>query len=92
MIMPINDPNQFSPETTSSPARNAVTVTPSDTADLTSVSKALYVGVSGDVTVNTLGGATAVTFKAVPAGMILPVRCTRVLATGTTATSIVALF
>lgn len=85
-----NYPFQFSPENASSPARNAVTVTPSDTVDLINVSKALYVGVTGDVTVNTLGGGTA-TFKAVPAGMILPVRCTRVLSTGTTATSIVAL-
>lgn len=80
--------------TRSDPATNAVAVTPSDTVDLTSPAKALYVGVTGDVTVIPLGSGAAVTFPAVPAGTILPVECRRVNATNTAATAgeIVALY
>lgn len=87
------------------PARHAIAVTPSDTKDVTNATgdaasqyaKGLYIGVSGDVTAvlagdngNSLAG-TAVTFKAVPVGM-LPIQVRRVMATGTTATNIVALY
>lgn len=73
------------------PARNAAAVTTSDTADLGFVTKALYIGVSGDVTVIMAGGGTAVTLKSVPVGW-LSIRVSRVKATGTTATNIVALW
>jgi hypothetical protein len=72
-----------------SPAPYAEAVTPSDTVMLTRVS-ALYVGGLGTVTVLMLSGDVA-TFAAVPARTLLPVRCKRVNATGTTATNIVAL-
>ncbi len=72
------------------PAAHAVAVTPSDSTNLTVAAKALYVGVTGDVTVVTTNGDTT-TFVAVPAGSVLPVQCTRVNSTLTTATSIVAL-
>jgi hypothetical protein len=49
----------------------------------------LYVGGTGDVKVDLVGGGT-VTFKAVPVGTILPVQVTKVYATGTTATFLVA--
>lgn len=71
------------------PASNAAAVTTSDTADLTYASKRLWVGGPGAVKVNTVGGATVV-YAAVPAGTYLKVRATRVYATGTTATNIVA--
>lgn len=71
------------------PATIAAAVTPSDTVDLTTAPRALYVGVSGDVKVNMLGSG-AVTFKAAPVG-VLPIRVSRVYATGTTATNILAL-
>jgi len=74
-----------------SPAANALSVTPSDGADLAKSTRALYVGVAGDVAVNMVGG-TSVTFVAVPAGSVLPIRVARVLATGTTAGSIVGLY
>lgn len=74
----------------SRPADHAAAVTPSDTEDLTYTARALYIGVSGDVKVLTLGGE-AVTFSNVPEG-ILPVRVERVYSTGTTATSLVALW
>ena len=77
----------------SGPARRAGAVTPSDTVDLTSYAKALYVGAAGNVRVLTVGGedADAVTFANHPVGW-LPVQVRRVLATGTTATQIVAAF
>jgi hypothetical protein len=51
---------------------------------------ALYIGVTGDVTVVMLGDTVPVLFKAVPVG-ILPVAVSKVMATGTTATIIVGL-
>ena len=74
-----------------SPADDAAAVTPSNTVDLATVARSLYVGGAGNVSLVTARGTT-VTFTAVPAGSILPVRCRRVRVTGTTATAIVALW
>ena len=73
------------------PATDAASVTPSDTAALSAIPKALYVGGAGDITLRPLAGAADVVLKSVPAGAILPVRAKYVRATGTTATAIVAL-
>lgn len=73
-----------------SPAYHAAEVTPSDTTDLTTDARALYVGTGGDIRVLTSGGST-VTFRNVPAG-ILPVRVQRVFVVGTTATDLVAVW
>jgi hypothetical protein len=72
-----------------SPAKHAASVTPDDGTDLTTVARALYIGGAGDVAVVTAGGDT-VTFASIQGWM--PVRTERVLATGTTATQIVALW
>lgn len=72
------------------PAYSAVAVTKSDSTVLSGV-RALYIGVTGDVAVMPKGSTTAVTFKAVPVG-ILPIQCSKVMSTNTTATDIVALF
>jgi hypothetical protein len=72
-------------------AANGAAVTPSDSTLLSGV-RALYIGGAGDVSVNFPGSPTAVVFVGVPAGTVLPVQAMRVRATGTTATSIVALF
>lgn len=71
---------------------SAAAVTPHDTnPSIGSIPcDALYVGGAGAL-VATING-TDVTFAAVPAGTILPVKASAVKATGTTATSIVALF
>lgn len=74
-----------------SPCEGLLTVTPDDGADLAQVSRALYIGGAGDVAVTLKDGSTG-TFSSAPAGMILPIRATRVLATGTTATNIIAMF
>ena len=71
-----------------SPAVSAVAVTPSDSTVL-STTRALYIGVSGDVCV-VMADGTSVTFSSVPVG-ILPVRVSKVKSSGTSASSIVAL-
>lgn len=76
-------------ETLESPANNAGAVTPSDSVSLGFVSRALYIGTQGDLKVRTVGGDD-VTFVGVQG--ILPVRVTHVLATGTDASDIVALW
>ncbi len=71
------------------PAQFAAAVTPSDTANLPTDCKRLWVGGAGNVKLTTVGGST-VTYTAVPAGTYLQVRAQQVFATGTTATNIVA--
>lgn len=73
----------------SSPAIDAVAVTPSDANDLAQVTRAIYVGSEGDLAVTMFSGAN-VTFTAVVG--VLPIRAKRVFSTGTTATGIVALW
>ena len=72
------------------PAMYAQAVTPSDSADLPLKARSLYVGGAGNVALVTMGGST-VTFVGVPAGGYVLSTVARVLATGTTATNIVAL-
>lgn len=72
-----------------SPASRAAAVTPNDAADLVVHARSLWVGGFGNVAVVTVGGDT-VTFTGVSG--LLPVRVKRVLATGTTATGIVAVW
>ncbi len=71
------------------PAGNAAAVTPSDGTDLGHVTRALYVGGSGDLALITQHGQT-VTLKNTVAGSMLPIRVARVKAIGTTASNIVA--
>jgi hypothetical protein len=66
-------------------------VTPSDGTDLTNVTRALFIGGAGNLVVIDQSGNTT-TFTGVLAGTILQLRVTRVKATGTTATNIVALW
>lgn len=69
-------------------------VTPADGSDLPK-SGLLYVGGTGAVKVDTIGGDT-LTFSGVPAGQYLgapcPIRVKKVYATGTTATNMVAVY
>ena len=75
----------------SDPAVGAIPVTKSDTTVLNKGCRALYIGVTGDVAVETTEDGTPVVFKSVPVG-ILPVSVVRVRSTGTTASEIVALW
>lgn len=82
------------------PANQAETVTISNGATFPAC-RALYVGASGNVSVQMAGPSPAnggtgtgayVTFVGVPAGAILPVSVVEVRAASTTATSILRLF
>lgn len=70
-------------------AAGAVAVTVSDANDI-HCTRALYVGVSGNIKVTMVRGE-AVTFLNVPVG-IFPVQVTRVWSAGTTATDMFALY
>ena len=70
-----------------SPPEHATAILPQDGADLAVVTRALFVGIGGDVAVRMLDGSQ-VTLANVPAGTMLPLRVDRVLATGTSAGAI----
>lgn len=73
------------------PARNAVAVTPSDSADLATVPRAICVAADGNVVLVMSGNGQEVTVAMV-AGTLYPLAPTRIKATGTTATGIVAVW
>ena len=73
------------------PAANAASVTPDDSNELTFLSRALYVGGTGNVKVTMKDGAE-VTFSAISSSTILPIAVRKVHSTGTTATAIIALW
>lgn len=66
----------------------AVAVTPHDSTNLAAISRALYVGAAGNVSV-VLADGVAVTLVGLAAGVWHPMRVRRVNATLTTATGIV---
>ena len=70
-------------------ARKLAAVTPSDTTDLTNA-RAIWVGGAGNLVLKGVDDSSAVTLV-VPAGVLIPVFVSRVMA-ATTATSIVALY
>lgn len=72
------------------PASGAEPVTPDDTAELTNMSRALYVGVAGNLSVLMRDGSTGV-FLTAGVGYH-PLRVRRVNLTGTTAANIVSLY
>jgi len=74
----------------SAPAANAAVVTPG-VSPLENPSRAVFVGVGGDMNVTMVGGQT-VLFESIPDGTTLPIRVTHILATSTDADSIVALW
>lgn len=73
------------------PLRDAVAYTPSDTQARFTPTRGLYVGTAGDVTIKTLRGSI-VTLKNLAAGVIHPISCVHVMATGTTALDVVLVF
>ena len=82
----------FRTDSNTRPAEYAAAVTKSDATVLSPVPRALYIGVGGDVVVTMAADGSDVTFANVPTGTKLPVRVSKVKSTGTTASSIVALY
>jgi len=73
------------------PASRCFAIQASDTAELSQVTKALYVGTGGDVVLRALEDQADVTFRNVASGSLLDVRARAVRASGTTAADIVGL-
>ena len=74
----------------SSPASSGFAVTPNDSGSFSETCRALYVGSGGNLSVRMLSGEV-LTLANVPTGLLLPLRATAVLETGTTAGAITAL-
>ncbi|MEM1232556.1 MAG: hypothetical protein AAGH70_00390 [Pseudomonadota bacterium] len=85
----MSDPFESHSPSLQSPASLILPVAPDDGADLPMPSRALNVAQSGTVHLTTTGGTTATVYVA--AGIGFPIRATRIWATGTTATGIVAM-
>lgn len=62
------------------PVEHAFAITPDDDADLTAVTRGIWVGVGGDLAVIMQGGEE-VTFTGIADGTLLPIRVSRVLET-----------
>ena len=76
------------------PYTRAVTITPSDSTDLTETPRALQIHAgtgSTPVKVTMAGDSAAVTMN-LQTGYIFPLRVSRVWATGTSATTVIALY
>lgn len=72
-----------------SPAARLASIIPNDTTDLAFTTRAIAVGTEGFVRLTTIKGDTGRIY--VVPGAPFPVRARRILATGTSATDIVAL-
>lgn len=72
-------------------AHSALAVTPNDSTVIP-VTRALYIGAGGTIVVTMAEDGNNVTFINLPEGTIFPIQVSKVLSTGTTATSIVALY
>lgn len=88
--MPATNNYSQSNPATQAPANSAFAITPHNTEELSFVTRAVYVGVSGDVVAKLDGDSAAVTFKNVAAGSILPIRA-RLITTASTATNMLGL-
>lgn len=73
-----------------SPYNGWFVVTPDDFNDLPILPRALYIGASGAVAMKSLDGSYAI-FLAMPIG-VYELRAARIFASGTTSTSIIALY
>jgi hypothetical protein len=73
------------------PAGYAAVVVPSDVTIFDSPTRALYIGTAGNIAVRMFHGQNTLTILGVVAG-ILPLRVDKVMATGTTAAQITALW
>lgn len=73
------------------PYHGAATVTPSDTTNMSRPANAIMVTAAGNVAMNLQDG-TSVTLPNLQPGTIYPFAANRILATGTTATGIIAVY
>lgn len=73
------------------PAEGAFAITPSDGSDLSFVTRAIYVGVSGNISV-TMANGDNVVFSNLLGGLLYPLQIRRVKSSSTTASGLVGLY
>lgn len=73
------------------PAEETFAISPDDNAELPQITKAIYVGDGGDVTLRASRSDIDTVFRNLPTGAILDVRVSAVRATGTTASNLIGL-
>lgn len=79
-------------EQNNSPALNAFNITPHDTNELSSVTRAIFVGTGGDINLTLRDDTTPVIFRNVSSGTLLPLRVKLVKTASTTAQDIIGLY
>lgn len=83
------DPFRSNSDSPNAPAADAFAIVPSDALELPQVTKAIYVGTAGHITLRPLRASADVVYRNVPAGSYLMIRASHVRATGTTAADLV---
>ena len=73
------------------PVTHASAIAPNDAAELNQATRAIYVGIGGDLAIEMLDGG-ALVLTNVQGGVLYPFRIRRVLATGTTAAGLVGVY
>lgn len=74
------------------PGRYSFAVTPNDGTDLAHITRMLYVGGAGNISLQLEKDTANTTLNSVPAGTMLYLRVRKINATGTTANSIVGIY
>lgn len=85
------DPFETSADSLIAPAKDAFPIVPSDSEALATATKAIYIGIGGDIVLRAIDGKADVQFAGVASGAILPIRVSAVRLSGTTAENIVGL-
>lgn len=73
------------------PAVNGFLISPDDAAYLPFVPRAIYIGISGNLSVMLFNGDIVV-FTNAAAGSVLPLRVIKVFSTGTTALNLIGMY
>lgn len=83
-------PSPFEPSTGTMPGYDGIAIAPSDSTNLSTICRALFIGVAGNVKLRT-PASTSLEFLNCQAGSILPIQTLLVFATSTTATNIIGI-
>ena len=84
-----NDPYPTYGDSPSAPASMAFPIVPSDSAELSQATKAIYVGTGGNIALRPLHSGVDVVYRNVASGSYLTIRASHVRVTGTTAADLV---
>ena len=86
------NPNKNSASGREAPATQAYAPTLSDTDEIATIGRGLYVGGGGTVKCVLSGDVAPVIFVGVPAGVVLPIALKQIYVTGTSANNLLVLY